>query len=167
MRTLFCFLISIVSINLFAKEGKKTPSKIESVTVYLKGANVKRTATAKLTKGENKIILSGLSDRIDENSILAKVKGNAALLSVGYQLSYLEMENRNDLIQAYRDSLQTLANQRGILNYKKDVYSTEKSTLLLNNNLRGSETGFEVSDLKTLLAYQRTQVMEINEIFMF
>ncbi|MDP8203590.1 MAG: mucoidy inhibitor MuiA family protein [Candidatus Tenebribacter mawsonii] len=60
-------------------------SNITSVTVYADRAQITRSATTYLTKGEHKILFDELPQNIEQNSIQANGKGNAILRDVTFK----------------------------------------------------------------------------------
>ncbi|MEA2095225.1 MAG: mucoidy inhibitor MuiA family protein [Candidatus Cloacimonadota bacterium] len=73
-------LLVLVLVSLTAIE-----SKITSVTVYSDRAQITRSATTFLTKGEHKILFDELPQSIEQNSIQANGKGNAILRDVTFK----------------------------------------------------------------------------------
>ena len=63
-QTLIAIVLLLTGNLAFAQEEKATevPSQIESVTVFLRGAQVTRKSNPQLKKGENILVFRGLAD---------------------------------------------------------------------------------------------------------
>ena len=105
-------LLVLIFVSLTAVE-----SKITSVTVYSDRAQVTRSATTYLTKGEYKILFDELPQSIEQNSIQANGKGSAILRDVTFkteQFAQITDEKRKSL----SDKLQELQDNKNKLNDK-------------------------------------------------
>jgi len=113
MRKIFLpILLVLIFVSLTAVE-----SKITSVTVYSDRAQVTRSATTYLTKGEYKILFDELPQSIEQNSIQANGKGSAILRDVTFkteQFAQITDEKRKSL----SDKLQELQDNKNKLNDK-------------------------------------------------
>ena len=110
MKKIFLFLLLLVFVSLNSVE-----SKITSVTVYSDRAQITRSATTYLTKGEHKILFDELPQSIEQNSIQANGKGNAILRDVTFkteQFANITDEKRKSL----SDKLQELQDDKDTLN---------------------------------------------------
>jgi uncharacterized protein (TIGR02231 family) len=105
-------LLVLIFVSLTAVE-----SKIISVTVYSDRAQITRSATTYLTKGEHKILFDELPQSIEQNSIQANGKGSAILRDVTFkteQFAQITDEKRKSL----SDKLQELQDNKNKLNDK-------------------------------------------------
>jgi len=95
----FLFFLGIFTKPVFstvtAKEAPKiqspivVASEIESVIVYLQGAEIVRTVAIPVESGLNIFSFEQLSPDIDENSIQISGLGNATILSINYGVNHL------------------------------------------------------------------------------
>ena len=84
------FLLAFLLYQLVAfAEPRHFSSQVSEVTVYLQGASVKRTAHVNLQQGNNEIILDGLSNYLDINSVRLESNSNMTILSVNAATNYL------------------------------------------------------------------------------
>ena len=83
-------LFVLFPFALLANAEKPLPSKIEKVTVYLEGASIERTSSVNLLSGENTFVFNNLSPDIDENSIQISGLGDASVLSIVFNIDFLE-----------------------------------------------------------------------------
>src|SRR6188768_3631285 len=86
MRKIFIFLALLFSTKAFCKiDTLETKSKITNVTVFFNGAQVKREASIKLTKGQFFISIDKLPQNINTKSIQVEGMKNCKILSVKHQ----------------------------------------------------------------------------------
>lgn len=92
-------------------------SKVTAVTVFADRAQVTRSTTKYLAKGEHIIVFEELPKNIQQNSIQANGKGNAVLRDVTFKTEQFA-EVTDEKIKALRDELQLLEDQNTTLNDK-------------------------------------------------
>jgi hypothetical protein len=82
------FLIVFLPFSLSAQVIKRTTveTKMEKVTVFLKGAQVKRTGKQIINTGKQEIVFRGISTDIEKNSVQVKVDGSGM---VPFEITYL------------------------------------------------------------------------------
>src|SRR5882672_12734041 len=101
MRSYIAFLAACLCWlqGLSQKDNQPVTSKIEKVTVFLQGAQVERTAKQNLPAGKYNIIFSGISPKIDKQSIQLKAEGKLTILSVTHQVNFLKEHLMQDDIK--------------------------------------------------------------------
>ena len=112
------FVLFLISLNA-------VESKITSVTVYSDRAQITRSATTYLTKGEHKILFDELPQSIEQNSIQANGKGNAIIRDVTFkteQFAQITDESK----KALNDELLALQDDKITYNDKKSQAQDEK-----------------------------------------
>ena len=113
-------MLILVLVGLHAIE-----SKITSVTVYSDRAQITRSATTYLTKGEHRILFDELPQSIEQNSIQANGKGSAILRDVTFkteQFAQITDEKKKTL----NDELLKLQDNKITFNDKKSQAQDEK-----------------------------------------
>lgn len=120
-------ILVLVLISLNAVE-----SKITSVTVYSDRAQITRSATTYLTKGEHKILFDELPQGIIQNSIQANGKGNAILRDVTFkteQFAQITDEKKKALTDKQQELTDKLNEFRDITSQATDEKRVVKSIL--------------------------------------
>ena len=99
--------------TLLAQSVKRVPveTKMEQVTVFMKGAQVKRTAKQMISSGKQEIVFTGISTDIEKQSVQIKADGKLTILSVKVQRDFLKE-------QEVREEIKTLQNKHLQLNEK-------------------------------------------------
>jgi len=150
---LFFFLVPLLTLG----NNKKTPSKIDKVTVYLNGASIYRTAICNLKSGISEITFTGLSPKIDESSIQVSGLQSASILLISYDINYLERTTESPEAKKLLDTIDTLNLKITLL--KKLVITT-------NRTVSSSVHTLSLEKIKSISAYYRKRISEIkNEIY--
>lgn len=171
-------LIAVIGISLLAftskaDEEKIVPSEITNVTVYAQGAQVYQTASYSIGKGVTQVVIEGISQYIDPNSLQVKATGSVVLLDSKYSLFYPKPESiqLNTLpasirksISLLEDSLRTLGYDLQEIQDEIDVLTTSKSILTNNGAVRGSgKVNDSIALLKEAMEFYAIKMNDINK----
>jgi len=144
----------------------KTPSKIKEVTVYLNGAQITRTASCTLHEGSNEVIFTGLSHKIDESSIQISGLGHVSILSIAYDINYLEKSASNPKIKEWEDRIEALEYEISLLKNTIAGLEEEEKVITSNRIVNGDSQVLDLERMKQIGAYYRERITKIkNEIF--
>ncbi len=119
-----------ILLVLFLVSLNAVESKITSVTVYSDRAQITRSLTTYLTKGEHKILFDELPQSIEQNSIQANGKGNAILRDVTFkteQFAQITDETKKTLIDKQQELTDRLNEFRNITAQATDEKRVVKS----------------------------------------
>lgn len=158
--------IILFPFALFADAEKPLPSNIEKVTVYLEGASIERIASVNLLSGENTFVFNNLSPDIDENSIQVSGLGDASVLSIVFNIDFLEKKETSQEYQSVENLLKTFQQQKNQIENEIAGYNEELQLLQKNQRINSDATNLSVEMIKEMSVYYRNRVTEIkNEIF--
>ena len=92
MRTIILIIIATLCANLIAQVTPEVEvkSKISDVTVYITGAQIKRTADIDINAGKTILKFVDLSPYIEAKSINVKSTGEFTILSVNHYQNFLK-----------------------------------------------------------------------------
>ncbi|MGB5554183.1 MAG: DUF4140 domain-containing protein, partial [Flavobacteriaceae bacterium] len=164
MKSLVLFLI--LSPFLIFSNDPKLPSKIKEVTVYLNGAQITRSAQCKLPSGTSEIVFTGLSPKIDENSIQLSGLQSVSILSMTYDVNYMAKSSSNPETMKWHYETETLETEVALL--KNTVLGLEEEAMVISSNRLVSSDAqvLNLERLKEVSTYYRKRTTEIkNEIF--
>ena len=170
-------VIGILTLIIFtfsarAVEVETIKSTITNVTVYSQGAQVFRKASYSVKSGITKIIIDGVSNGIDANSLQVKATGSIVILDSKYSLYYpkpeevnvesLPLKVRQD-IRNLEDSLRNLGYDLQTIQDEIDVLNATKSILTNNGAMRGQgKVNDSINLLKQAIDYYTVKMNEIN-----
>ncbi|MBL4705618.1 MAG: DUF4139 domain-containing protein [Flavobacteriales bacterium] len=168
MRFLFITIFSFCAFGFNAQSSSKLPqekiisSKIKDVTVFLSGAQIHRTASVTLDAGNNLIKFEGLAKNLNGNSIQVGGNKEFTIVSVNYGRNYMKDAKISPKLERIKDSLIDVKFKLELRNRFSSVYMEEKSLLLANKSVGGSQTGVDVEDLIEIADLFRSRLREIE-----
>lgn len=160
-KLLVLYLILPYLVSATADPAKGQKSTITKATVYYAGAQIERSSSVTLNKGDNIIELNNLSPFIDENSIQFSGLGNTSIVSVNYTTTLLftktdseKLSYINKQIKIKQNTIATLESlQKGL---------TEEETLLTSNRKLLSEENTSLTKLQEFATYYRKRITQIS-----
>ncbi len=159
---LLCGLcLHATALRAQATHEKEVASSIQKVTVYLKGAQITRTARATLPAGLSILRFTGLSAQLNAESVQVSATSNFTLLSVSTQTNYLK---ENEL----SEEAKRLQNEKSVLQAKLDRESValqvleEEERLILSNKTLGGQQGWSATDLSAVAELYRNRLTELK-----
>lgn len=168
MKKLNTFL-SVILVFCFAEISAQTTetsqevnTPVQSVIIYLYGAEVSQTKTVTLSPGRNKITFTGLSPKLDSKSIQVSASGGVAILAISDAINYMANQKESNRIKQLKDSVTILSDGINQNNNDRDAYVTEKNMLLKNESIGGQDKGVAIAELKLAADFYRARIKEIN-----
>ena len=155
--TLFFALCAFVSFS----QSKSVPAPITDVTLFLSGAQVTHRGDVNLRKGENTLVLSGLTAGMDVNSIQILGSKDYTILSVKHQMNYTSKVS-NTRVRAIQDSIKLLGFQTSERASLRAVYQEEKAFLQANRSIKGDNALLIREDLSEMADFYRSRMKEIE-----
>ena len=162
MRYLKLLLCLLIMQPAFAQIQEHTvESNIESVKIYLQGAEVIRTKNINLQTGKHRLILSGLSPNINPQSIQVTSSKNTSILSITNKTNFLKPKEAKGNTKIMLDSIKMLRFDLQELDDFKKAFAKEEEILRQNQNLKGTEKGLTTDDLIKVANFYRARFREI------
>ncbi len=159
------FIFILFPILIYGNKTE-TPSKIDKVIVYLNGASISRTATCNLNSGVSEITFTNLSTKIDETSIQVSGLKSASILSISYDINYLDKTTASPESKKLLNAIEKLNLEVSLL--KNTILGLEEEELVITSN-RAVNSRLKTLDLekiKSISTYYRKRITEIkNEIY--
>lgn len=145
---------------------KKIPSTIKDVTVYLSGAQVYRKAQCTLSEGTNELVFSGLSPKIEESSIQISGLQAVSILSMSYDLNYLEKSEGNPQVKKWEDEIIQTQHEITMLKNLIEGLEEEEKVITSNRLVSANNQALDLERVKEISAYYRERITAIkNEVF--
>lgn len=155
-------IFPVMLLNILPVDAQQLVSnQIQSVTVFMNGAQVTRTLEIKLTAGEQDIRIKGLAPNLDPSSIQISALGEAVLKGVRHELNYLEgLPPAAEELKKKKEVLLDDLNKQQQLSF---VLQSEK-TILLKNQVQMvavPNSPSKLDDLKIMMDFQRLKLTEL------
>jgi len=156
-------LVSTLSLLLFSSIliAAELNTKIESVTVYINGAQITRTGNLSLKPGKSVIECKGISPYINSQSLSVKGIGNFTILSTSLKNDFSDQK----VDDAKTDSLNTI---KRIIQKEKENLSARLTVLkqieaLVQNNsvLGNEEKAVSTENLKAMMNLYKSDLLPV------
>jgi len=157
--------MSVALCSMAAQEYRTVPSRVTDATVFFNGAELTHTARAQLSRGENQIVIEGLSPYIDANSLKIKVSDNVVVASSEFSVDYLK--SARDVTPLLKELQAKIAAKNEELGkVEVDIRINDNMISLLREgitkNVSGSEKGLGTDELKKTLDYYKSKSEELE-----
>lgn len=148
----------------FAQNTVNSTPKLKEVVVYNQGAELSYTATATLAKGENEVVITGLSPVITANSVKVEASNGAIISSSELSADYLTDVKTSDRIKRLQDSI-TLYNKKS-KQVQNDIKINNDMLKVLengvNHNVNNEKEAGSTEKVTHNLEYYRNKAKELN-----
>ena len=172
MRNLLIPALAFLFIAQSYASNEAVDSKVDEVTFFLSGAQVKRSAPFQFRSGVHEVVLHDLEPGIDPGSIILTGQGDFTLLSYRHETRTVQPDDSEPpdstakllrkKIKAAEDSLTELTYWRQDLSFRLEVVKNEKRLLLNNPINQGAAISDSLQLLQDAVAYLRQQLNEVN-----
>ena len=153
----------ISSIVLGTDEKNSVQSHLKTVTVYRTGAELLHTVSFALKQGNNELIIEGISNQVDINSIQIHCPATVTVMSVEFSNNYLPPLEINSGIRVLQDSLEQLQKELDRINVSITTTGELIDVLKANRDIKGSQTGLSVAELIKLMDYYKIKSIELQQ----
>ncbi len=151
----------LICTGLQAQNDLEVKSKIESVTVFLSGAQVNRSADVSLKKGKNIVYFRGLGEGINPQSIQAAAPEAFLINSVILEFNYLDQAVESPKVKLLQDSLETVKLLMEDNSQEYNVLENEKNMILRNQSIASKEQGLSIDELQKATDFFRSRFTEV------
>ena len=163
MKRLLIICISALFTITSLHAQKEITAKIESATVYLKGATLTHTASASLKSGSYEICINGLSPDIEISSL--KVSANGVLISASeFSNDFItpkeqsaKIKKLKDSLDLYKDQLQEAENDLALHTQLMDLLT--KGT---QSNMQQTDHPVSVADITANMELYKSKATELQ-----
>lgn len=153
-------IILILAVNCLTAETAFVKTKLDSVKVYLQGAELSHSAKVKLNKGKNILKFEGVASGLNENSIRINTEKEMDIMSVSLKNEKIEVKKTQELL-AIEDSMRKLEYRIQELKNEKSALNEELEMVKSNKNVGGS-TGTTALQIRDMADFFRARIMEIK-----
>jgi hypothetical protein len=155
------FALTLAACLVHAQADIEVKSKIESVTVFLSGAQINRTADVSLKKGKNIVYFRGLGEGINPQSIQASAPEAFLINSVIHEINYLDKTAESPKVKQLQDSLEIIKVLVEDNSLQHGVLENEKNMILRNQSIASKEQGLSIDELQKATDFFRSRFTEV------
>lgn len=154
---------TLTLLSARAGDGKNTVSStLTTATVYRSGAELVHTATARLERGSNELIVGDLSNTIDVSSIRIGCSANVTVMSVTFSTDHLQTETVSPFVKKLQDSIGLIKKELGRLEILVKSDNELLDLLSTNKSIGSTTTGVSVAELAKMMDYYRQKALELR-----
>jgi hypothetical protein len=157
---LLLFFVSF-SCFTFGQKEIKLSSSIDKVTIFFQGVQVQHKKKTELSPGRQILVFEKLTDYIDPNSVQLKATGDLTILSVSTRKNYEDLKMSITEIEELNKRKNMLYDKDQLLRDEYAILQNDKNLLQINSDLKGSEVGMKVSELKEAYTFIHLKMFEI------
>jgi hypothetical protein len=160
---LVCVNFSVAQENLNTKEIK---SKVDEVTVFLDGAQIRRTKKVQVGTGTTLLKFTNLSPFIRSKTVQIKATGDVTVLGVNHSQNHLEKLEKSTELKELEKKWEELGKEIELEKTYMEVIGEETSFLQENKNIGGKNQALNVNELRSATDFyaQRLTELKLNEI---
>jgi len=165
MKTHSLIIIGIfLALTVSAQTNKEFPvtSKVETVKLFLSGAQVSRSASVNLTAGITTIVFKDLPSTLDASTFQVEGVGAFTIMSIkeGFSNKPSSLPKEAQLI---KDSITLLLIQKEDIESLRFVLEKEEEFLNMNRQIGEEQNGVNAADLKAATEFYSTRLSELKK----
>lgn len=166
LKAIFVAGMFLLFLTTYATDGPLiVPSSLKTVTVYRTGAELIHNTSALLEKGNEELIIEGISNNIDVNSIQINCPAAVTIMGVEFSNNYLVIPEVTSRIKMLQDSVDRVQKELEKVNVQIQTTTDLLEVLKSNRDIKGQQTGLSVAELMKLMDYYKNKSTELqNEL---
>ncbi|MFN5634452.1 MAG: DUF4139 domain-containing protein [Flavobacteriia bacterium] len=162
MKKLIYSLMLALPVVLNAQKEIPLSSTIQKVTVFFQGAQMDHYRSVELQPGRQEVVFQKLTDFVDPNTVQVKAKGSLTIISVKTRKNFEDMKITNEEVNALNDQKKKLEKRDLNLRDEYEILLFDKDLILKNRELKGTDLGLKVSELKEAYAFMHEKLNAIT-----
>ena len=149
-----------------ANERKTVRSKLDEVTVFLRGAELKHSAEIALTQGENEVWIEGLSTQIDAGSLNLRAGEGIVISAYEFVPKHVSEQITDPTLRKLRDSLVLYQKNVQQINIEINVHRQMLEMLEkgMSQKMASQEKGMTLDELAKSMEYFKNKHIEIETL---
>ena len=152
-----------LSLRALAADPLIIPSSLKSVTVYRSGAEMIHSSNTHLPGGTQDLVIEGISNLIDVNSIQINCPAAVTIMGVEYANNFLVIPEVSSRIKLLKDSAERTQWDLDRINVQIQTLSDLLEVLKANRAIKGEQSGLSVAELAKLMDYHKKKSIEIQD----
>jgi TonB-dependent SusC/RagA subfamily outer membrane receptor len=141
------------------------PSSLKTVTVYRTGAELVHNTSVQLEKGNEELVIEGISNNIDINSVQINCPPAVTIMGVEFSNNYLVIPEVTSRIKLLQDSVDRVQKELEKVSVQIRTTADLLEVLKSNRDIKGQQTGLSVAELIKLMDYYKNKSTELqNEL---
>jgi uncharacterized protein (TIGR02231 family) len=148
------------SLGYAALESQVKDIKLNSVTVFLRGAELFNSAQVSLPAGESEIVFTNIASNINEKTLIIGTDSQALIKSSQIRRNYLAESVDSEEMQRLNSQIDELQENRRYLLIEQQTIETQLRLLEQNLSLTNDKDRATVDDIRSLWNFIDTQMKD-------
>jgi TonB-dependent SusC/RagA subfamily outer membrane receptor len=162
-KTLVFFTLLLFVYQTNATNGPLVvPSNLTTATIYRTGAELIHNASSQLQQGSQELLIQGISNNVDINSIQIKCPSAVTIMGVEFNTNFLVQPESDARVKFLMDSLALVQKDLDRINVQIQTTSELIEVLRTNRDIKGQQTGLSVAELMKLMDYYKSKSTELQ-----
>jgi uncharacterized protein (TIGR02231 family) len=164
IRNFIPLLLSFILLTSLSAQTTETELDVKpsAVTIHLQGAEMIQSANVEVPKGRHRFIFTGLSPKLNPQSIQVTASGGVSILSITSKTNFLKDSQTSQAVKALQDSVKILQENVQDNNDMLSVFKEEEDLLQKNKALSGKDASLPVEELVKAADFYRERFLEIR-----
>jgi TonB-dependent SusC/RagA subfamily outer membrane receptor len=156
-------IVLLLSLKVRATDGPMiVSSSLKTVTVYRNGAELIHNSSVQLQRGNEELVIEGISNNIDVNSVQINCPSAVTIMGVEFSNNYLVIPEITSRIKFLQDSVDQVQKDLGKVNVQIQTTADLLEVLKSNRDIKGQQTGLSVAELMKLMDYYKNKSTELQ-----
>ena len=156
-------LAAILMTVTVAFAADKQMADIQRVTVFVKGAQVERSASVQLTAGEQVVTFTGLSPFLDAKSMQVRAKGRLTVLGVSHRTAYPDSLQQVKRLRQADDEVASVRRRIQQVRDEKEVIAAQSELVKTNSSVAGRTVVTPLANIKELNSYYAQEILALKK----
>lgn len=163
MKSKFSLLIclSIIGLSVQAQTVQEVIAEVESVTVFIKGAQVTRSAKVQVPSGVTVLKFEKLSPYVDASTIQVKTDADIRISAVNFQKNFIDIDKNVAEVDAITKQLNGLKDKIELENTNRKILEAELSFLNENKRIAGTAQATSALTLRETSEFYDSKVKDL------
>lgn len=163
MKSKFSLLIclSIIGLSVQAQTVQEVSAEVESVTVFIKGAQVTRSAKVQVPSGVTVLKFEKLSPYVDASTIQVKTDADIRISAVNFQKNFIDIDKNVAEVDAITKQLNGLKDKIELENTNRKILEAELSFLNENKRIAGTAQATSALTLRETSEFYDSKVKDL------
>ena len=138
-----------------------TNSKTEEVTLFLTGAQIKKSSSIDLKQGETTLTFTKLPYNLKPESIQVKVEDSYKIISIDHKINYFETATNPERIETLQSELKKTIDEIELVKVESDILSSELEVLTANKEFN-KNSNLKLDEFKAFNDFFKKSIEEIS-----
>ena len=154
-RSIVVSLLMFYFLSGFCASQDSIRTSIKKVTLFTKGAQIYRTGKIKVKKGVHTYIVGDVCPDLNDGTVRVTLSQQVQIMGLNYSSKLSPDAKDLASIKAKIEEINTINNQKALLDLEKSALKYERSILEKNQEVAGTTNGLNSLELMKTVAFQR------------